>query len=361
VTTPVLSSAAYTISPSPGEGEIILRRSLSVLTLTACGLGVLSGPPATAAPPVTALTLTLFADQRTVAAGSRVWLSGTLRGTTENGNTIPLPGETVTVDDLTTPGDDGLKAVTRTDGSYTLTTSLHETGVLQAFFALPGVRAESARVRIQVLAKAVLHDFKTTYSPTRRFKATARLTLGSNSGDPATKTVALQFSPNGKSKWQTVTAARPTPAGKLSFGPFTHAPGWWRLRFPGDEHFAPSLSAVRKAWRWKTSFGKLSVTPRRVKVGKKVTFTGVLYRTDAKHPKRFPYARQKLAVIFLCGDTWRVAATGRTNAKGRFTIKAGTWCDARYQVVFDGTAKGDTLRAYSKTIKIDTKGRPLLK
>ncbi|MEO3782451.1 hypothetical protein ABGB12_03910 [Actinocorallia sp. B10E7] len=338
-----------------------LRRSLPVLTALTCGLGVLPGLPARAAAPPVEAVLTLFADPKAIAAGGEVRLSGTLQGRTEAGDVIPIPGEAIEIDNLNTVEDDGLDALTRTDGSYSVTASLRETGTFRARFEADGQKADSPRVQVRVLATAVLHDFGVSYSPSRRFKATGRLTLSAGPNDDPTRIdVSLQYSPDGRRGWRTVTRTRPDAHRGLRFGPFTHAPGWWRLRFPGDEHYAPATSTVRKAWRWKTSFDALTFTPRRIKVGKKITVSGVLYRTGAKRKGRFPYARQKVAVIFLCGKTWRVAAKGRTDAKGRFKIKAGTWCDARYQVVFDGTAKGDTLRAYSKSAKIDTLGRPTL-
>lgn len=326
----------------------------------ACGIGVLPGAPARAAAPPATATLTLFADQPSVTAGTRVRLSGVLRSTTPGGVVFPVAGETVEIDDLATAGQDGIEAVTRTDGSYAVTTPVRESAVFQAGLVLDGEEVRSSRARVRVLARAVLHDFKVAYSPARKVKASGRLTLGAGDGDPAAMSVALQYSPDGRRKWRTVTSGRPGRQGALRFGPFTHAPGWWRLRFAGGERFAPSVSAVRKAWRWKTSFGGVSFTPRRLKVGKKVTVTGVLYRTGPKSPKRRPYPRQKLAVIFFCAGSWRIAATGRTDAEGRFRFKAGTWCDARYQVVFDGTAQGDTLRAYSKPVEINTTGRPAL-
>lgn len=311
-------------------------------------------------PPVTAV-LTLFADLRTVTAGAPLRLSGTLQGKTDGGDMIPLPGETVEIDNLSTEGEAPLEALTRTDGSYAVTTTLRETSVFQAHFTLADKNVVSYTVPVRVLAKALVYDFKVAYSPTRRVDASAKFALGADLGDDPTKLdLALQYSSNGTKGWRTVKYGRSDPHGRVVFGSFTYSPGWWRLRFGGNDHFAPATSPVRKAWRWKTSFAKVAFTPRKLRVGKKITVTGVLYRTDAKHRSRFPYARQKLAVIFLCSRTWRVAATGSTDAKGRFKIKAGTWCDAKYQVVFDGAAKGDTLRAYSASVKIDTVGKPTL-
>ncbi len=343
-----------------GEGEMILRHSLPVLLALVCGFGALPAHPVQAAAPPVSATLTLFADQKSVTSGGRVRLSGTLRGRTADDEVLPLPAEEIEIDDLSADGEPPLKDVTRTDGSYAVTTVLRESAVFQARFTLGGQQVTSAPVSVRVLAKTLFYDFKIDYSPARRLQATARFELGADLEDPSRFDIALQYSPDGKKNWKTVTYARPDVRGRLAFRPFTHSPGWWRLRFSGDDHFAAAVSKVRKAWRWKTSFAKVAFTPRRLKVGKKITVTGFLYRTDARHRSRFPYARQRLAVIFLCGGTWRVAATGATDAKGHFKIKAGTWCDARYQVVFDGTPKGDTLRAYSKSVKIDTTGKPTL-
>ncbi|MCD0447924.1 hypothetical protein LO762_01755 [Actinocorallia sp. API 0066] len=334
-----------------------MRRIVAALAVLAL---VLFPVPALAAdPPVVSASLTLAADAKSVATGATVTLSGTLRGKTAEGETVPLTERAVTVQDVS-GSTEALTATTDAQGRFTVTAAPRWTVTWEAVFTLADEQVFSRPVAVRVLAKALLFDFAVKHNTKQVVTAKARFKLGSDRGEGAAYTVNLQFSPDGK-VWRTVQALRPDHEGRLAASFRQAAPGWWRMSFPGSAEYAPAVTKVVKVWRWKTSITGLKVTPRKLKVGKKITITGTLKRFNAKNKKKpVPYAGRKVTAIFKCahGDSWYSAVTAKTTKKGTFTLRPKTWCDAKFQVVFDGTA--DTFRAYSRTLKVDTKGKPLL-
>ncbi|GAB2812820.1 hypothetical protein GCM10022221_08100 [Actinocorallia aurea] len=336
-----------------------MRRS--ILTALAVMVAVLSPIQASARaedPPLTSAKVTLTADARTVAKGTPVTLSGTVQGKALDGAFLPLADREVTIED---GGDEQLTATTDAKGAFSKVVTPQATTGWAASVTVDGEKYNSNLVVVKVLAKALLFDFEITHDARRQVTASARFKLPSGPAADDGNAVQLQFSADGKETWRTVRTLRPDHEDRVSASFRQETPGWWRIYFPGTKEYAPASTRVIKAWRWSTSVTGLKASPRKLKVGKKITMTGTLRRFTAKSRKKaVPFAGQKVAVIFKCrkGDTWYTAVTGKTSKKGTFTLKPKTWCDANYQVVFDGS--GDTFRAYSKSIKIDTTGKPLL-
>ncbi|WP_123661812.1 hypothetical protein [Actinocorallia herbida] len=312
-------------------------------------------------PPVTSASVTLAADAKDVATGTKVTLTGTLRGETAEGATVDLTGREVVIREVDRR-DEELTAVTDAKGVFTKVVTPHTTTYWEAAFTLGAKEYTSRPVGVRVLDGTLLFDFAVAHDARRQVTASARFKLSTDPGPGgADSAVQLQFSPDGKEPWRTAQTLRPDHEGRLATSFRQSTPGWWRMYFPGTKNYAPATTKVIKAWRWSTSITGLKVTPRKLKVGKKITVTGVLKRFTAKSRKKtVPFAGRKVTVIFKClkGAAWYTAVSGRTSKKGTFTLKPKTWCDANYQVVFDGSA--DTFRAYSKSVKIDTKGKPLL-
>lgn len=338
-----------------------MRRS--ILTALAVVAAVLSPAQASARaddPPVVSAAVTLAADAGTVATGSPVTLSGTLRGKTAEGATVPLTDREIVIQDVY-GSSEPLTATTDAKGAFSKVATPNLTTTWEAVFTLaPGEQYFSRPVGVRVLAKALLFDFSVKHDARRQVTAAARFKLGSDRDPNGPDSVLLQFSPDNKA-WRTVQTLRPDHEGRLRASFQQATPGWWRMHFPGTKVYAPATTKVVKAWRWKTSITGLKISPRKIKVGKKITVTGTLKRLNAKHKKKpVPYAGRKVTVIFKClkGDAWYSAVSGKTSKKGTFTLKAKTWCDAKFQVVFDGSP--DTFRTYSKSVKVDTKGKPLL-
>ncbi|GAB2833849.1 hypothetical protein GCM10022221_35850 [Actinocorallia aurea] len=169
--------------------------------------------------------------------------------------------------------------------------------------------------------------------------------------------VYLQFSPDGRTQWSTKRTTK-VNCGRLRKRWPTS--GYWRLKSKADALYPSVVSEVRKAWRWRTEMSRIKVAPRKVRAGKKVTVQGRLTRYEEGGAEPFGYANRQIDIIFHCKGKqkhWR-SARGRTDADGRFKIKAKTYCDSSFLAVFRGGP--DTFSARSPEAKVDTTGKPLL-
>ncbi|WP_433333883.1 hypothetical protein [Spirillospora sp. CA-294931] len=111
---------------------------------------------------------------------------------------------------------------------------------------------------------------------------------------------------------------------------------YWRVRFAGDATVAASTSAVVRDPRIDAHVAGWKFSPRSIRKGSSVTFTGVLVHrpgNGAWKPYRgrvYILGRQKGA------KTWYWYARPTTNSKGRFTARFRVYKDTMFSPVFNG-------------------------
>ncbi|GAB3652129.1 hypothetical protein GCM10027589_09350 [Actinocorallia lasiicapitis] len=331
---------------------------LAALLATAlCSPAALADPP----PGVISAELQLTYPENYVVPGATQHVEGTLRYTNADSQSVEPAGETVVV---TAQGQGSravqtYSAVTGEGGRFAVDVKIAErTSVVASWGAF-----KSPLSIIPVKTRLPVFRFtKFSFSASAMVEARAEWGYHQSTEGDTERPFELQYSRDGKA-WKTIR--RVSGEVFVDFGPrpfFHGASGYWRWRYPGDAMYLESVTASRKALRWRTEMSKVKVAQKSVKVGKKVTVSGTLYRYSATKKKRFAYKNQKIDIVFRCKGKkqWWRSATGKTNSRGQFRINAKTYCDSYFAAVFPGGK--DTFNTGSPNdVYVNTLGSPLIR
>ncbi len=338
-------------------------RRIAPALLVALLLAAFSSFPAHADPPpnVSYAALELYSPDGYATPGSTQTVSGGLRYTTLASKGVEPAGETIaiTAQGLDSKTVQTYTAVTGEGGRFSVDVTVRErTSVVAAW---GDYKSSSTIIPVKGLLP-LLHFTKFSYSPSAMINARAEWGYQKTTWGTPERPFELQYSADSK-KWKTIRRVEGETFVDFGPKPFYHpASGYWRWRYPGDGMYLETFSSVRKAWRWRTAMSKVKVAQKSVRVGKKVTVSGTLYRFAANKKKRFAYKNQKINIVFHCKgkDQWWRSANGRTDSRGRFKINAKTYCDGYFAAYFPGGKDTFDVRSPNE-VYVDTLGAALIR
>ncbi|MEV3921307.1 hypothetical protein [Actinomadura coerulea] len=257
----------------------------------------------------------------------------------------PLSGRTVVIDPAVDPARCTtpmytFRAGTDAEGRFssTIKPSCTATYVArsQAVGFYEGSTATLPAVSVRPATKTSLSATMDAYG---RFRARGTLYAASAGGDVNGKQVLLEYSPNGRTGWQTARRMK-TSQGQFSASFNVNNSGYWRARFAGDTTAAPSASSVRKTWRWSTKMSKLKASSTKVRKNRYITVSGTLSRYYSSKNRFGAFPGQKVRIIFRFRGkkTWYHVKWVKTNSKGRYTAKVRAYGDGYFAATFAGTS-----------------------
>ncbi|MCP2340612.1 carboxypeptidase-like regulatory domain-containing protein [Actinomadura rupiterrae] len=181
--------------------------------------------------------------------------------------------------------------------------------------------------------------FSTTMDAYGQVTAWTNLYSPSGGGQVYNRKVVLEYSSNGTTGWKTMKTFSPWNTGyKTSLR--VYYSGYWRSRFLGDTTYAPSVSPVRKLWRWSTKMSKLSASKTSVRKNSYVTVSGTLSRWYVSKGGYGAFGGQTVRIIFRFKGkkTWYHVKWVKTDKKGHFSAKVRAYGDGYFAAVFGGTS-----------------------
>ncbi|MCX4584486.1 hypothetical protein [Streptomyces sp. NBC_01481] len=280
--------------------------------------------------------LTAQADKTRALPGETVTVTG--RATHEG---VAVPGTSVRV----SLGNDGRgtawgeTVTTDTDGRFTAkltgtpgirlsgwvaeAAEFYVTGHVSGPLALP---AES---RIDKVVSKLAADGKVTVTGTFR-----------NTYDREDRfdyePVQLDFSADGRTGWKKVAVTKASyyyQAMTLNTG--TTTGGYYRVHHVLSDNFTESFGPVVRLSRTQTRVVSVNASPEPVAKGATVTVTGVLQQSAGGWKA---YASQPVKLYFLAKGykTWSLVASGKTDSKGRATLKGKAGKDGSWVIRYAG-------------------------
>ncbi|WP_173097583.1 hypothetical protein [Actinomadura verrucosospora] len=257
----------------------------------------------------------------------------------------PLSGRTVVIDPAVDPSRCNnpmytFRASTDAEGRFSSTIKPSCTATYVARTAAAGFYEGSTATLPAVSVRAATQtSLSATMDAYGRFEAYGTLYAASAGGDVNGKQVLLEYSPDGRTGWQTVRRMK-TGQGQFSALFTVNNSGYWRARFAGDTATAPSVSPVRKTWRWSTSMSKLKASSTKVRKNHYLTVSGTLSRYYSSKSRFGAFPGQKVRIIFRFRGkkTWYHVKWVKTDSKGRYTAKVRAYGDGYFAATFAGTS-----------------------
>ncbi|MFK4223915.1 hypothetical protein [Streptomyces sp. NPDC019890] len=144
--------------------------------------------------------------------------------------------------------------------------------------------------------------------------------------------VQLELSADGKTGWKKVASAQASlESANFTLNATTTTGGYYRVRHVLSDRFTESVGPVHHLVRTQTRVLSVNAAPEPVKSGTTLTVTGVLQQNAGGWKT---YASQPVQLCFQAKGTktWSVAASGRTDAKGRATLRAKAYKDGSWLI-----------------------------
>jgi hypothetical protein len=340
----------------------ITESSAGTFTATVQGSTIATGSSApvtvTASTTPTELTATIAATQATY--DQQVTVTGNLSyqpGSSAEG----LPGVSVVV---LAPGYPELSIpVTDTSGNFTATFTATESGPVQVYFnsaAYPQggsypylAPAEATTASVSVGLPTSLTQFSATVAPSGILSVRGCLGVAGISPQSAFSvegTVTIQYAASRSGPWRKLgTITQTTPGAGATCGVSTAeasfsaafaarlARAYYRASFTPETGagWQPSVSSSALAWRYRTEIRSLTVSPRKLAKGRKLTVSGQLLRDRQRW---VPYGKRAIEIIFRKPGTrkWSDAVKVTTNSKGRFTATIRVRFTALWSAYYSG-------------------------
>ncbi|POM26064.1 Nickel uptake substrate-specific transmembrane region [Actinomadura rubteroloni] len=283
---------------------------------------------------------TLLASRTDLDEGQPLTLSGQV---TYQGR--PLSGRAVFIDPAVDPSRCTspmytFRANTDAEGRFSTTIKPSCTATYVARTPAAGFYEGSTTTLPAVSVRpATTTSLSATMDAYGRFQAQGALYAASAGGDVNGKQVLLEYSPDGRTGWQTIRRMK-TSQGQFSASFTVNTSGYWRARFAGDTAAAPSVSPVRKTWRWSTSMSKLKASPTRVRKNHYITVSGTLsrYYSSKKRFGAFPGQKVRIIFRFRGKKTWYHVKWVKTDSKGRYKAKVRAYGNGYFAATFAGTS-----------------------
>ncbi|KAB2341236.1 hypothetical protein [Actinomadura rudentiformis] len=214
--------------------------------------------------------------------------------------------------------------------------------VLAASLVAPGTAHAAAEPRDSKIV-----DFKISTTKDAWLTVSGRLAAADGSPVGAGRDLIIETMPASRSKWYRMPLSKKAKPIKLKTregGAFSgryyagYAHGWYRIRFAGGPLLKPAVSAVVRDTRINALTTKWKVTPRKVRKGGYVTFSGVL--THDPVVKYVPFAGQR---VYIYGrikgqKKWYWYARPKTNSKGYFKARFRVSKDTYFEWYYAGNA-----------------------
>ncbi|MFG2005741.1 hypothetical protein ACGFNU_41995 [Spirillospora sp. NPDC048911] len=190
--------------------------------------------------------------------------------------------------------------------------------------------------------------FKISTTKDARLTVSGRLTAVDGSSVSAGKELVIETAPaTQKSKWKRLPLGTKTKPVKLKTregGAFSgtyytgYVHGWYRIRFAGGPLLKPTLSAVVRDTRINALTKKWKVTPRKLRKGGYVTFSGVLTH-DPKN-RYVPFGGQRVYIVgrIKGQKKWYWYARPKSNSKGYFKARFKVYKDMYFEWYYEGNA-----------------------
>ncbi|WP_067831931.1 hypothetical protein [Actinomadura kijaniata] len=162
---------------------------------------------------------------------------------------------------------------------------------------------------------------------------------------PAGRKLVVETRRAGTAKWYAFPASFGKAPATAAGGAFTASytsvmfpHGYYRVRFAGDAELAAARSATVRDKRINSLVFGWKVSPRKIRKGSYVTFSGVLKHDPVR--AYVPYQGRKIMIIGRARGTktWYWYAQPRTDAKGRFTARLRVTRDFYFAYHYKGDA-----------------------
>ncbi|WP_131737247.1 hypothetical protein [Actinomadura roseirufa] len=257
----------------------------------------------------------------------------------------PLSGRTVVIDPAVEPGHCTASMYTlrvRTDAEGRFNSEIKPSCTATYVARSPAAglyEGSTANLSAVSVRPATTTSLSATMDAYGRFQARGTLYAPSAGGDLNGKQVLLEYSPDGRTAWQTALRMK-TNYGQFSASFNTNSSGYWRARFAGDASAAPSVSPVRKTWRWATTMSKLKASPTKVRKNRYITVSGTLSRYYSSKHRFGAFPGQKVRIIFRFRGqkTWYHVKWVKTDSKGRYKAKVRAYGNGYFAATFAGTS-----------------------
>jgi hypothetical protein len=286
--------------------------------------------------------LTAQISSSQVNYGAMVKITG-VASYTPAGGSAPTPLKDTTVQLYGGPPQDSnfepyATAVTGPDGSFsiqlkalgTTTWTVYAGGLPEDYYPDQLLQQATANLQLNVAMPVQIRNLRTSLSPEAVLTVKGCLTVTARP-DGFALPLTVEYSATGRSAWKSLGTIRsydPSPCdGALGGQSFSGhvtvklAAAHYRLVYGGSSGYQPAVSTSVYAWKYATRISSLTVSPRSVGKGGKITVSGRLQQYSSRRWRDVGGQQVRILLRPKGSKVWYWIYQVRTNSKGYFTKK----------------------------------------